>query len=202
MRETITIQGLEFSVHSPYQEGHPLTAEEASVLNQTFHENLRNNFAGYVKDARNEHGDDLPQNVLAELQKEFEDYAREYKFGTRRAGTRAPADPVEAEAFKMAKEAIRLKLKEKGRSAAAAQIADAAATLLSSEKGEAYRTAAKRRVQEAQKIASESLQDILDSIPEPTDGNGADTDSGSEGAGRQPQPQVASAAVPPPPPAA
>jgi len=169
MRESITIQGLDFKVHSPYEAGHPLTADEASVLNQTFHENLRNNFATTVKDAKAEHGDDLPDEAQAKLQEEFDEYAKDYKFGVRRGGTRAPANPIEAEAFRMAKESIRAKLKELGRKADAADIADAAGRLLASDKGEAYRAAATRRVQESQKIAQESLADVLDNIAGPAE---------------------------------
>lgn len=169
MRESITIQGLDFKVHSPYEAGHVLLADEASVLNQTFHENLRNNFASTVKDVKAEHGDDLPEDALSKLQEEFDEYARDYKFGVRKGGTRAPADPIEAEAFRMAKESIRLKLKELGRKAEASVIADAAVKLLASDKGGAYRTAATRRVQEAQKIAQESIADVLDNLTGPED---------------------------------
>jgi len=167
MRESITIQGLDFAVHSPYEAGHVLSADEAGVLNQTFHENLRNNFASTVKDAKAEHGDELPETALTALQTEFDEYAKDYKFGVRRAGSRGPSDPVEAEAFKMAKDSIRAKLKELGRKADASDIADAATRLLATDKGEAYRSAAKRRVQEAQKIASESLEDVLQNLSAP-----------------------------------
>ena len=169
MRESITIQGLDFAVHSPYEAGHQLTADEAGVLNQTFHENLRNNFASTVKDYKAEHGDDLPEAALTKLQEEFDEYAKDYKFGVRRGGTRAPADPIEAEAFRMAKDSIRAKLKEMQRKADASDIADAAIRLLASDKGNAYRTAATRRVQEAQKIAQESLADVLDNLSAPTE---------------------------------
>jgi hypothetical protein len=49
--EQITISGHSFNVPVRYEEGHELTAGEASALNQTYHENLRNNFAKKVKDA-------------------------------------------------------------------------------------------------------------------------------------------------------
>ena len=169
MREAITIQGLEFKVPSPYEEGHVLTADEASVLNQTFHENLRNNFASSVKKVKDEHGEDLPDTARTELQEEFDEYAKDYKFGVRRSGARAPSDPIEAEAFKMVKEAIRNKLKEQGRKADASDIADAATRLLATEKGASYRAAATRRVQESQKIAQESLADVLDNLTAPED---------------------------------
>lgn len=166
-RDSITIQGLDFTVHSPYNEGHVLTADEAGVLNQTFHENLRNNFAGAVKEAKNEHGDELPASALKALQDEFAAYADDYKFGVRRVGTRGPADPIEAEAFKMVKDLIRIKVKEQGKKADASTIADAAMQILSSDRGQKYRDAAAARLKEAQKVAGESLADIVDNLSAP-----------------------------------
>lgn len=163
-KESITIQGLDFAVHSPYVVGHVLTAEEAGVLNQTFHENLRNNFAGSVKDKKDEHGPDLPVNVIKELQDEFEAYADNYKFGVRRVGMRAPADPIEAEAFKMVKDLIRMKVREQGKKADAATIAEAATQILAGERGDKYRKAAEARLKEAQKVAGESLADIVSGL--------------------------------------
>ena len=43
--DEITIAGQVFSVPVRYAAGHVLTEGEASALNQTYHENLRNNFA-------------------------------------------------------------------------------------------------------------------------------------------------------------
>ena len=163
-RDSITIQGLDFAVHSPYSEGHKLTAEEAGVLNQTFHENLRNNFAGTVKSKKEEHGDELPSNVISQLQEEFAAYADDYKFGVRRVGMRAPADPIEAEAFKMVKDLIRLKIREQGKKADAATIAEAASQILASERGDKFRKAAEARLKEAQKVAGESLADIVNNL--------------------------------------
>lgn len=166
-KESITIQGLDFAVHSPYTAGHPLTAEEAGVLNQTFHENLRNNFAGEVKSKKEEHGDELPAAVIKALQDEFEVYADNYKFGVRRVGLRAPADPVEAEAFKMIKDLIRIKVREQGKKADAATIAEAATQILASDRGDKYRKAAEARLKEAQKVAGESLADIVNNLSSP-----------------------------------
>lgn len=166
-KDSLTIQGLTFTVHSPYTAGHMLTAEEAGVLNQTFHENLRNNFAGSVKDKKDEHGDELPANVLKELQDEFAAYADDYKFGVRRAGVRGPVDPIEAEAFKMIKDLIRIKVKEQGKKADAATISEAATQILASDRGDKYRKAAEARLKEAQKVAGESLADIVNNLSSP-----------------------------------
>ena len=84
--KSITIQGINFDAPSPYTSGHVLTANESDVLNQTFAENLRNNFASAVKDAKADHGDKLPANVVEELLNQFESYASTYQFGVRRVG--------------------------------------------------------------------------------------------------------------------
>ncbi len=168
-KDSITIQGLDFAVHSPYSGGHVLTADEASVLNQTFHENLRNNFASEVRSKKDEHGPELPAAVLAQLQEDFEAYANDYKFGVRRVGMRGPADPIEAEAFKMVKDLIRVKIKEQGKKADAATIAEAASQILASERGDKFRKAAEARLKEAQKVAGESLADIVNSLDTETE---------------------------------
>ena len=53
-QKTITIQGVEFTVASPYAEGHTITEAEAKALNQVRAENIRNNCAGLVKAANTE----------------------------------------------------------------------------------------------------------------------------------------------------
>ena len=98
MAEQITIAGSVFNVPVRYEEGHELTANEAAALNQTFHENLRNNFAKRV-DSRKENGE-LDSDVKEELQSELDSYADEYEFGGPRGG--AVRDPVMSEAMKMA----------------------------------------------------------------------------------------------------
>lgn len=129
----ITVQGLEFEADAPYKEGDVLNANEADAINQTFLENLRNNFAGHVKAARTavaetngffEETDgkktyDLDKVTndmldLDALQASFIEYADKYEFGARRAGgTRTPADPVEREAVRVAKEKVKDLLRAK-----------------------------------------------------------------------------------------
>jgi hypothetical protein len=48
--EQITIAGQSFNVPIRYEEGHELTSGEASALNQTYHENIRNNLAKKAKE--------------------------------------------------------------------------------------------------------------------------------------------------------
>lgn len=122
----ITVQGLTFDAPQPYKAGaHELTEGEASALNQTLAENLRNNFAPSVKKAveefRKANGlgeeaeigvDQLDHDALAEA---FDKYAGEYEFGIRRAagGVRAPADPVGREAHRIALAKVKDALKAK-----------------------------------------------------------------------------------------
>lgn len=115
--DTITIQGHDFTVPVRYAEGHVLKANEAKALNQTYHENLRNNFAGAVKKAKEglADGAELSEDAIAALQAELDKYATEYEFNVRTSsGPRTPADPVEAEALRMARKAVRDAIKAAG----------------------------------------------------------------------------------------
>jgi len=123
----ITIQGLPFEVQDLYSAGpRELTAGEASALNQTRAENLRNNFAPKIKAAMDEY---RKANSLAEdaeiavtsldhdaLSAAFDAYATEYEFGVRKAGTgtRTPTDPIERESIRVAKERVKAGLNKKG----------------------------------------------------------------------------------------
>ena len=165
--DRITIAGHEFAVPVRYSAGHVLTEGEASALNQTFHENLRNNFAKTVKDAKVVPADgDVPASTrelgpddLAGLQSKLDAYAGEYQFGVRAAGgTRTPADPVGREALNLAKAAIRDKLREVKKTATAEQIAELAAQLV--EKNPKFREIAAQRVEAAKNAAAISLDDI------------------------------------------
>lgn len=158
--EQITIAGETFNAPVRYKEGDELTAGEASALNQTFHENLRNNFAKKVKDAK-EKGD-YDNEVL---QLEFDDYAKEYQFGVRTGG--GPVrDPVLAEAMAIAKSQIRVALKKKGvklNLVAAAAITEAAQKLIA--RTPQIMELAKQRVEEAQAVAASDLSDLVSGMP-------------------------------------
>src|SRR5258705_1665321 len=100
--EQITIAGSSFAVPVRHQEGHELTAGEASALNQTFHENIRNNLAKKAK-----------EGVLT--QDEVDTYANGYAFGVRTGGGGAPRDPVMSEALRIAKDQVKAARKQTGR---------------------------------------------------------------------------------------
>jgi hypothetical protein len=114
----ITIQNLGFECAAPYAEGHVLTGPEASVLNQTRAENLRNNFASVIKGKLKALSEEEPprseltEDEIADLREQFASYENEYEFQGKRT-SRAPIDPVKREANKMAKDAINAALRER-----------------------------------------------------------------------------------------
>jgi hypothetical protein len=105
--DQITIQGKNFRVPIRYSAGHQLNDGEAGALNQTFHENLRNNFASKVRDGT-EAG--LTQEVL---QQQLDDYANDYQFGVRGGGGGYRGDPVMTTAMNIARELVRNAVREK-----------------------------------------------------------------------------------------
>lgn len=109
--DQITIQGQTFKVPIRYAAGHTLTEGEASALNQTLHENLRNNFAKKVAEGT-EAG-----TGLEVLQQQLDDYANEYQFGVRTGGGGFKGDPVMTLAMNISREMVRGAIKAKGLSA-------------------------------------------------------------------------------------
>ncbi len=107
--KTITVLGLSVDINVPYSEGHTLNAAEASVLNQTFAENVRNNTAKQVKE-KIAAGD---QTGAAEI---VAKYASEYVFNERTAQTAVArtVDPVEKEALAIAKAKVIAAIEKKG----------------------------------------------------------------------------------------
>lgn len=159
MSEQITIAGEVFHAPVRYEEGHELTAGEAAALNQTFHENLRNNFAKKVKDAK-EYG----SFDLAALQEEFSQYAEDYQFGVRTGGGGAVRDPVQIEAQAIARQQIRAMLKKQGKKNVAPKAITAAIAKVLERNPQIYELA-KQRVAAAQEAADESLSDLVADLP-------------------------------------
>lgn len=159
----ITIAGHQFEVSSPYSAGAiELTEGEAHTLNQTRHENVRNNFAKKVKDGV------ASGKSVEDLQAEITKYDESYEFGVRGEGTGESRDPVQVEARSLARAAIKAKMKEKGMAAPEAKaLAEAVKTLLASEKGQKFIEVARDRVAEKQRIAeqvSAEMGDILANV--------------------------------------
>lgn len=111
MSDTITVQGQSFTLASLYAAGHVCNENEAYTLNQTRAENIRNNFAKTVKEALGTESE-LSDEAKTDLQAKLTSYASEYEFNGRRAG-RAPVDPTEREARKMAKGLVLAALRSK-----------------------------------------------------------------------------------------
>jgi len=150
--EQITIAGSTFNVPVRYEEGHELTAGEASALNQTFHENIRNNLAKLAK-----------EGLLS--QEKVDEYASQYQFGIRAAGTGVSRDPVMSEAMRIAKKQIAELLKKSGKKVGdytVETINGAAKALLA--KDPAIMDLARQRVQEQQALAADGLDDILSGL--------------------------------------
>lgn len=166
---TLTIAGQSFTVAPRYAEGHVLTANEASTLNQTFYENLRNNFAGKAKEGG--------------TQADFDAYVDTYKFGERTGGGGGSRDPVEVEAMDLARDAVKKAIQAKGGKIAdykAAAISEAAKKLV--ETNPVFREKAKERVEQMRAVASDTVaDDILASLSAPAaeaDPNAPEGDGG------------------------
>jgi hypothetical protein len=124
--QSITILGLRFNVQSPYSAGHVCTKEEARVLNQKRLESIRNKLAVTAKDG-------------ALTQSDVDACASSYVFGERTARRN---NPVEAEALELARRLVQKKGRSRKENSAAAR------ELLQSEKGNAIRAQAAKRVTE------------------------------------------------------
>lgn len=122
-RRDLTVRGIILSAPLPYSEGHVLEANEANVMNQTWVENLRNNFSPSIvkfyadKNAWDEENEKptrtLTPNEVAELQQDFDKYIEGYEFGVRTGG-RTPLDPVMAQALQLAETQVKKAIKAKG----------------------------------------------------------------------------------------
>lgn len=165
--EQITIAGHSFNVPVRYEEGHELTAGEASALNQTYHENLRNNFAKRVKEHTEKGG------AAADLQPELDKYASEYAFGVRTGGGGVSRDPVMSEAMRIAKKQIGDLIRAKGGKVTdyePAAITNAAKALLGKPQGQQIMEVARARVEEQKSLAQGSLEDLIGGLaPKPAE---------------------------------
>ena len=156
----VKIQGENYDIAEKYSAGHALTAGEASALNQTFFENIRNNVAVKLKKAA-EAG---PINVQ-HWQAEIDAYASAYEFGVR-AVRSSSLDPIEVEAGKLAAEAIKGMLKAGIKSGKIPgslrdylpQMDELVANALASENGDNFRLKATRNIEEMREAADSIRQ--------------------------------------------
>jgi hypothetical protein len=131
--QSITILGLRFNIQSPYTVGHVCTTGEARALNQKRLESIRNHLAVKAKGG-------------ALTQADVDACSASYVFGER-TSRRWNNDPVEAEALEIARRLGR----KKGQSRK--ENTEAARELLQSEKGDAIRAQAAKRVAELKDLA-------------------------------------------------
>lgn len=152
-RSKITISGLQFDVPEPYTEGHVLTANEASTLNQTYAENIRNNNASRIAEEKELATKEGREVDVAKLQSELNDYIASYEFGQRRGSS---GDPVERKALEIARDLVRNKIREKGGKLSDYKPSDITARATEVlEKFPAIRERAKAQVEAEQAAASE-----------------------------------------------
>lgn len=165
---TLTIQGLEFTIADPYTAGHTLTENEASALNQTRAENIRNNMARIIKEAKETAAKDNDIDVasvtadmvdLEDLTTRVTEYATSYQFGVRTIGYTS-ANPVERIALDIARLNVRAAISASPKASLGdfkgAQITSMAKALLESEKGASIMDEA-RRQHEVLAAASDSV---------------------------------------------
>jgi hypothetical protein len=106
-----TIGGVEVQVPQPYAEGHPLTAAEAAMMNQTFAENISNNMRAK---ATGEDGTLLAPDAFQPL---VDEYVANYEPGVRTGGGGGGAralTPIEVEVRNLATAKLKEVLKSKG----------------------------------------------------------------------------------------
>ena len=163
MAEQLMIQGHVFTVADRYSDGDEINANEASALNQTRRENLRNNFASKVSE-KLDGRESLTDDELAELQGEFDTYAESYEFGVHTGGGRA-SNPVMTEAMSIARGKVLEYLKQKGhkqKDIKAATITEKARELIA--KYPQIMELAKKRIAETQAAAASELEDVMASV--------------------------------------
>jgi hypothetical protein len=114
-KKSITIQGLDFEVSTPYAEGHVITEAEAKALNQTRLENIRNNMARVIKTEQGD-AETLPDGAYETLKTKLAEYDAAYVFTLASVGGgRKATDPVDVEALRIARSEISRQLHAAGR---------------------------------------------------------------------------------------
>jgi len=189
-RRKIKIGGLIFDAPTPFSEGDVLTANEAAALNQTYLENVGNNFRSQVEKAKRaaiagkedveslkavtdvqlkEFDKKLEAGTAtlnaAALQHVLDSVVAGYTMGIRRSSSVEVLDPVEKEARSMAKAILADALKKKGikLNTVKSEWYDREIDKLLAEgnpKGEVIRKNAERRVKLANQTAAEEIEGL------------------------------------------
>lgn len=112
---TLRIQGYTFTAPRRYNAGHVLSEVEADVLQQTFMENLRNNFANNIRKAVEKQGGGLLDDAtIAQFKAEFGNYAANYAFNAPRSSAGPTLTPLEREALRVAEAVVNTRIAKKG----------------------------------------------------------------------------------------
>lgn len=159
-----TIKDLTLKIEAPYEEGHQISAGEASALNQLLRENTRNNLAKKVEELMDKNEWTVEEvrsdpEKLAQFQTIVDTYVEKYEFGERSGGGRI-SDPVEAKAMERAREVVRSKIVETGFKVSeykASEISALAKQVLDGPLGEGIREKARADVEETRKLAEASI---------------------------------------------
>lgn len=170
---SLTISGMPFQVVPRFSAGHVLKANEASALNQTLFENLRNNFAGKIaahKKAAEAGEAEMPS--LETLQAELDAYAAIYEFGERKASSpRVSRDPLEERLHKLATTRIREELVRLGyklREVPSEQIAGLVKNLIEHPThGPAYRALAEKQLADERALIGLDMAGLAPAAPAP-----------------------------------
>lgn len=104
-----TVRGIKLNIPAPFAAGHQCSEGEASSLNQTLVENVRNNLASDIDESLKK------SEPLDVQQKMVDEYVAGYEFGVRRGGLRE-TDPVEAAAREIALEFAKRAVRKSGKS--------------------------------------------------------------------------------------
>lgn len=159
-----TIKDLTLKIEAPYEEGHQISAGEASALNQLLRENTRNNLAKKVEELMDKNEWTVEEvrsdpEKLAQFQTIVDTYVEKYEFGERLGGGRI-SDPVEAKAMERAREVVRSKIVEAGFKVSeykASEISALAKQVLDGPLGEGIREKARADVEETRKLAEATI---------------------------------------------
>lgn len=156
----ITIQGLAFAIADRYEAGHTLTDNEAVALNRVRAENIRNNMAKTVNEAKEATGKESPtaEDVdMKALQKAVDEYAAGYEFGVRTART-SGGDPIKRLAMEKARSIIKAAISKKG--IAVSQVPAATISKLAADYLDANPKLLKEAAKEVEAAAEIDLADI------------------------------------------
>lgn len=113
--------GIELSVSDPYNEGHALTAIEAEALNGLRSENISHLIRGWIKSENglniaDPKSHEFTADEIKQIKEKVQEFDKTYEFGM--GGGGRTLDPVTKEARRIARDAVDLKLIEKGKTKA------------------------------------------------------------------------------------